>query len=115
MDLITDFPITAIGHVSILLVVDRPSKIVYIEAINKTVLAKHLAAVYTDRVFEYHVVRQSIVSNRAPRFISLIWRELTSHLSTKLHIPTAYHPQSNVQTERVNAVLEDTLRQFVCF
>ena len=61
---------------------------VHIEAINKTISAKGLAAVYTDRVFRYHGVPQSIVSDRDPRFTSLFWRELASRLGTKLHMST---------------------------
>lgn len=56
---------------------------------------------------------QSTVPDRDPRFTTLFWRELASRLGTKLHMSTAYHPQSDGQAERVNGVLEDTLRQFV--
>ena len=113
MDLITDLPVTAKGHDAIFVVVDRLSKMVHIEAINKTISAKGLAAVYTDRVFRYHGVPQSIVSDRDPRFTSLFWRELANRLGTKLHMSTAYHPQTYGQTERVNGVLEGTLRHIV--
>jgi len=86
---------------------------VHIEAINKTISAKGLAAVYTDRVFRYHGVPQSIVSDRDPRFTILFWCELASRLGTKLHMSTAYHPQTDGQTEHVNGVLEDTLRHLL--
>lgn len=113
MDLITDLPTTSKGNDAIFVVVDRLSKMVHIEAVQKSISAKGLAAVYTDRVFRYHGVPQSIVSDRDPRFTSLFWRELAKRLGTELRMSTAYHPQTDGQTERVNGVLEDTLRHFV--
>lgn len=113
MDLITDLPVTNEGHDSIFVVVDRLSKMVHLEAITKTISAKGLAAVYADRVFRYHGIPQSIVSDRDTRFTSLFWKELAQRLGTQLRMSTAYHPQTDGQTERVNGVLEDTLRHFV--
>ena len=113
MDLITDLPITARGHDAIFVVVDRLSKMVHVEPISKTISAQGLAAVYTDRVFRYHGVPQNIVSDRDTRFTSLFWRELAKRLGTTLSMSTAYHPQTDGQTERINSVLEDTLRHFV--
>ena len=113
MDLITDLPVTRKGHDSIFVVVDRLSKMVHLEAFTKTISAQGLAAVYADRVFRYHGVPQSIVSDRDTRFTSLFWKELAQRLGTQLRMSTAYHPQTDGQTERVNGVLEDTVRHFV--
>ena len=68
---------------------------------------------YADRVFRHHAVPQSIVSGRDTRLTNLLWRELAKRLGTELHVSTAYHPQTDGHTERVNGVLEDTLRHFV--
>jgi len=113
MDLITDLPITSKGNDSIFVVVDRLSKMVHLEAIRKTISAQGLAAAYADRVFRHPGVPQRKVSDRDTRFTSLFWRELVKRLGTELHMSTAYHPQTDGQTERVNRVLEDTLRHFV--
>ena len=64
------------------MVVDRLSKTVHLEAITKTIPAQELAAVYVDRVFRYHGVPQSIVSDRDTRFTSLFWKELSQRLGT---------------------------------
>ena len=113
MDLITDLPVTNKGHDLIFVVLDRLSKMVLLEAITKTISAKGLAAVYADRVFRYHSVLQSIVSDRDTRLTSLMWKELAQRLGTQLRMSKAYHPQTDWQTERVNGVLEDTLRHFI--
>ena len=111
-DLIADLPVTNKGHESIFVVVDRLSKMIHLEAITTTISAKGLAAVYADRVFRYHSVPQSTVSDRDSRFTSLFWKEL-ARLGTQLRMATAYHRQTDGQTERVNGVLEDTVRHFV--
>ena len=83
MDLITDLPVTQKGQDSIFVVVDHLSKMVHLEANTKTISAQGLAAVYADRVFRYHGVTQSIVSDRDTRFTSLFWKELAQRLGTQ--------------------------------
>ena len=85
---------------------------VHIEAIQKYISAQGLAAIYADRIFRYHGIHQSIVSWEA-RFTSLFRQELSKRVDTKLQMSIAYHPQMHGQTERVNRVLEDTVRHFV--
>ena len=99
MDLITDLPLTTRGHDAIFVVVDRLSKMTHVEAIKKTISAKGLAEVYADRVFRYHGVPASIVSDRDTRFTSLFWKELSKGLVTKLQMSTAYHPRMDKRNE----------------
>ena len=56
-----------------------------------------------------HGVPSSIVSDRDPLFTSEFWRSLQRALGTQQRLSTAYHPQTDGQTERVNRVLEDLL------
>ncbi len=86
---------------------------VHVEAINKTITAAQTAYLFHDRVFRYHGVPKDIVSDRDPRFTSKFWVELNRLLNTQLSMSTAMHPQTDGQTERMNGVLEDTLRHFV--
>ena len=97
MDLITDLPVTKKGHDSIFVVVDPLSRMVHLEAITKTISAQGLAAVYADRVFRYHGVPQSIVSDRDTRFTSLLLKELAQRVGMQLRMSTAYHPQTDGQ------------------
>jgi Integrase zinc binding domain/Integrase core domain len=113
MDFITDLPMTSKGHDAIWVAVDRLSKMVHIEPIRKSYTAYQVACLYRDRVFRYHSVPSDIVSDRDPRFTSEFWRELMRLLGVRRSLSTAYHPQTDGQTERANAVLEDTLRHYV--
>ncbi|GMF38579.1 unnamed protein product [Phytophthora fragariaefolia] len=66
-----------------------------------------------DNVFRHHGLPEAFVSDRDPRFVSHFWQYLFRLLGTRLDMSTADHPQTDGQTERVNRVLEDTLRS-VC-
>jgi transposase InsO family protein len=57
-----------------------------------------------------HGVPKKIVSDRGTQFTSKFWEGLHETLYTQLHFSSAYHPQTNGQTERVNQILEDMLR-----
>ncbi|POM63369.1 Pol protein [Phytophthora palmivora] len=70
----------------------------------------HLAPLFLDSVFRYHGLPETIVSDPDPRFTGSFWDTLFQLLGTKLTMSTADHPQTDGQTERVNRVLEDTLR-----
>ncbi|POM59025.1 Pol protein [Phytophthora palmivora] len=74
------------------------------------VTGKPAAQLFLDSVFRYHGLPETIVSDRDPRFTGAFWDTLFQLLGTKLTMSTADHPQTDGQTERVNRVLEDTLR-----
>ena len=69
-----------------------------------------LASVYLREIVRLHGVPSRVVSDRDPIFTSEFWRILQEALGTQLCLSTAYHPQTDGQTERVNSVLEDLLR-----
>ena len=64
-------------------------------------------------LLDYMVYQNQLYLIVIPRFTSLFWRSLWEQLGTKLHMSTAYHPQSDGQTERANRVLEEALRAYV--
>src|SRR5438105_15631486 len=68
------------------------------------------AELYIQHILRLHRVPSRIVSDRGPQFTSYFWKSLHNSLGTTLDFSTAYHPQIDGQTERVNHVLEDLMR-----
>ena len=66
-----------------------------------------------NEIVRLHGIPLSIVSNHYPRFTSKFWKELQSALGTRLNFSTAFHPQTDKQSERVIQVLEDMLWGYV--
>ncbi len=113
MDLITALPRTKRGHDAIMVVVEKLSKWVIYAATTTDVTAPQLAEVFFDRVVRQRSLPRVIVSDRDPRFTSIFWRALWQQLGTNLHMSTAFHPETDGQTERQNRTLEETLRSYV--
>ena len=113
MDFITQLPMTKSGHDAIVVFVDKLSKMVHLVPTTTTVDAPQVAKLFMREVVRLHGVPESIVSDRDARFTSSFWRELWKMLGTRLAMSTAYHPQTDGQTERANRTLEDMLRAFV--
>ncbi|GKF59760.1 reverse transcriptase domain-containing protein [Tanacetum coccineum] len=72
-----------------------------------------LARMYLKEVVTRHGIPVSIICDRDPRFASNIWRSLQKALGTSLDMSTAYHPQTDGQSERPIQTLEDMLRACV--
>jgi transposase InsO family protein len=72
-----------------------------------------LAKLYIDRIVKLHGIPRRIMSDRGAQFTSSFWKSLHEALGTKLDFSSAYHPQTDGQTERVNQILEDMLRACV--
>ena len=113
MDFITHLPPTRSGFTSIFVVVDRLTKMVHFLPTYDKSTAEETAALFRDRVFVLHGMPQVIVSDRDAKFTSAFWQELHKLLGVKLTMSTAYHPQTDGQTERMNRILEDMLRHFI--
>lgn len=116
MDLITGLPITRTGqHDAIVVFVDKLSKMVHYAPCTTTVDAPALAKIFFREVVRLHGVPDIIISDRDPRFTSHFWAALWKELGTKLKMSTAYHPQTDGQTENANRTLENTLRSYVSY
>jgi transposase InsO family protein len=76
-------------------------------------LAIDVARLFNDTVFKDHGLPSELILDRDSRFTSKFWTELTSLLGTKLKMSTAFHPQTDGQTERSNRVLENYLRHYI--
>jgi len=77
-----------------------------------TLEADELADKFIERVYSLHGVPETIVSDRGTQFVSGFWRALSARLGVTLRPSSAFHPQTNGQTERINAELEQYLRLF---
>ncbi|KAL0546561.1 hypothetical protein IC582_016472 [Cucumis melo] len=110
MDFITGLPRTLRGFTVIWVVVDRLTKSAHFVPGKSTYTASKWAQLYMSEIVRLHGVPVSIVSDRDARFTSKFWRGLQTAMGTRLDFSTAFHPQTDGQTERLNQVLEDMLR-----
>ncbi|GJY19124.1 putative nucleotidyltransferase, ribonuclease H [Tanacetum coccineum] len=112
MDFITCLPKSE-GGGSIIVVVDRFSKYGTFIAAPPDVTADDTTKLFFKNVVKYWVVPHVIVSDRDPRFTGRFWTELFKIMGTDLNFSMSFHSQTDVQTERVNALLELYLRHYV--
>lgn len=115
MDLITQLPRSRSGNDAIVVFVDKLTKMVHYVATTTTVTAPKLAMIFMREVVRLHGVPESILSDRDPRFTAHFWKAFWTQLGTTLKMSTAYHPQTDGQTERANRTLEEMLRSVVNF
>ncbi|KAD6119103.1 hypothetical protein E3N88_10374 [Mikania micrantha] len=110
MDFITKLPKTAKRHDTIWVIVDRLTKSAHFLPIRETYTSKRLSEVFVKEIVARHGVPVSIVSDRDTRFTSRFWKQFHDAMGTRLNISTAYHPQTDGQSERTIQTLEDMLR-----
>jgi transposase InsO family protein len=115
MDFIVQLPKTRGGNDAIVVFVDMFSKMVHFAPTKTTASAPDTARIFFDHVFRLHGLPKSIVSDRDAKFTSKFWQTLFRTLGTKLAMSTAFHPQTDGQTERANRTLEDMLRAFTSY
>jgi len=111
MDFIEGLPRSK-GKDYIMVVVDRFSKVIHFIGLSHLFIAQEVARAFMDNVVKMHNIPQSIVSDRDKIFTNMFWRELMKFLGTKLLMSTAYHPETDGQSERVNQCLKAYLRCF---
>ena len=114
MDFVTGLPrAPGRGNDTIWVVVDRLTKTAHFLPIRIVDKVEVLAELYLIEIVRLHEVPADIVSNRDPRFTAQFWRAFQQVLGTDLHMSTAFHPETDGQTERTIRTLEDLLRMCV--
>ena len=113
MDFVTKLPKTPKGYDSIWVITDRLTKSAHFFPIKEMYPMEKLARLYIAEIVTRHGVPLSIVSDRDSRFTSNFWKSLQNELGTQLKMSTAYHPQTDGQSERTIQTLEDMLRACV--
>jgi len=111
-DFITKLPL-AQGYDSILVVVDKLTKMVHFIPTTEKTLAEGLARLFRDNIWKLHGLPESIISDRGPQFVVGLMRKLNRMLGIENKILTVFYPQTDEQTERVNQELEQYLRMFI--
>ncbi|GKC91091.1 ty3-gypsy retrotransposon protein [Tanacetum coccineum] len=105
MDFITNLP-NSNGKSAIWVIVDRLTKFAHFLALPPHYTAASLATLFLNHIYRLHGLPKSILSDRDPIFLSRFWKELFGQIGTKLLHSSAYHPQTDGQTEVVNRCLE---------
>ncbi|GJU71612.1 putative reverse transcriptase domain-containing protein [Tanacetum coccineum] len=113
MDFITKLPRTPSGYDSISVIVDRLTKSAHFIPMNEKYKMENLTRLYLKEIVCRHRVPVSIISDRDPHFASRFWRSLQKSLGTNLDMSTAYHPETDGQSERMIQTLEYMLRACV--
>nr|GFA00788.1 putative reverse transcriptase domain-containing protein [Tanacetum cinerariifolium] len=109
MDFVTKLPKTSSGYDTIWVIVDRLTKSAHFLPMREDDSMDKLTKLYLKEVVTRHGIPISIISNRDPRFASNFWRAYQKALGTRLDMSTAYHPETDGQSERTIKTIEDML------
>ncbi|XP_071718850.1 uncharacterized protein [Rutidosis leptorrhynchoides] len=110
MDFVCGLPKTVKRHDAIWVVIDRLTKSAHFLPIRMDYSVSKLSELFQQEIVRLHGVPSSIVSDRDPRFTSRFWKGLHKAWGTRLKLSTAFHPQTDGQSERTIQILEDMLR-----
>ncbi|GJP51916.1 hypothetical protein CLOM_g11044 [Closterium sp. NIES-68] len=110
LDFITGLPTTTSGHDAILVIIDNFSKMGHFIPTHTTARTEETAQLFVRYIISQHGIPTTLISDRDPKFTSKFWKELMSLLGTELAMSSAYHPQTDGQTERLNQIVEQLLR-----
>ena len=113
MDFVTKVPNSTDGLDTIWVIVDRLKKSTNFLLIKESYKMERLTRIYIKEIVRLHRVPVSIISDRDSRFTSRFWQSLQKAMGTQLDMSTAYHPQTDGQSERTIQALEDMLHECV--
>ena len=87
---------------AMVVIVDRFTKMIRLKATMTNISSEGIAKIYRDDIWKLHRIPRKVLSDRGPQFASKFMEELTKALEIKRQLLTAYHPQTDGQTERIN-------------
>jgi len=114
MDFVTGLPIRE-GYDAIMVVVDRLTKMQHLIACHTTINASAVARLYLQNVGKHHGTPMYVTADRGTQFTAQFWQSLLRHLKMKGQMSIPYDPETDGQTERFNAVMEQYLRHYVSY
>ena len=114
MDFLTDLPVSG-GFSTILVVVDRFSKMSHFIPAQGLPNAEETAELFMKEIVKLHGIPDEVVSDRGSQFVSRFWKRFLELIGTKQCLSTAYHPQTDGQSERTIQVLQQYLRCFISY
>jgi len=101
------------GMDAIVVIVDRFTKMIRLKMTTINISSEGIAKIYRDKIWKIHGVPRTILSDRGPQFASKFMEDFTRVLGTKRKLSTAYHLQTDGQTERINQEIGTFLRHYV--
>ncbi|GJQ97501.1 putative reverse transcriptase domain-containing protein [Tanacetum coccineum] len=113
IDFVTKLPRTSSGHDTIWVIVDRLTKSAHFLPMREDYKMDRLARLYLNEIVARHGVPISIISDRDSCFTSRFWQSMQEALGTRLDMSTAYHPQTDGQSESTIQTFEDMIRACV--
>jgi len=112
VDFITKLPMSK-GHDSILVICDRFLKMSHFVVMTEKTTVEGLARLFRNNVWKLHGLPESVILDREPQFAAGLTKELNKMLEIETKLSTAYHPETDGQTERTNQELEQYLRIYI--
>jgi transposase InsO family protein len=94
---------------AIIVIVDRFSKMIHLIPTTTSLLSLRLVEIYKKEIWRIHGIPRRIISDRGPQFASKFMKELCNALGIKRNLSTAYHPQTDGQTKRINQEIKTYL------
>jgi len=112
MDFITDLRKSE-GYDTILVVIDRLTKMSHFIPYSKDLDARQFANLFMQEIIRLYGLPHDMITDRGTLFTSDLWKETTAKLGIERRLSTAFHPQTDRQTERTNAILEQYIRAYI--